>query len=38
VLRGLGVRFLDILDGRQFLRNEIEKHFRGKISYLLGNS
>ena len=38
VLRGLGVRFLDILDGRQFLRNEIEKHFKGRISHLLGNS
>ncbi|HYA03555.1 MAG TPA: PilZ domain-containing protein [Syntrophobacteria bacterium] len=38
VLRGLGVRFLEILDGRQFLRNEIERHVKGKISYLLGNS
>lgn len=38
VLRGLGVRFLEVLDGRQFLRVEIEKHFRGKISHLLGNS
>ncbi len=38
VLRGLGVRFLEILDGRQFLRSEIERHVKGKISHLLGNS
>jgi hypothetical protein len=38
VIRGLGVRFLEILDGRQFLRNEIKRHVKGKISYLLGNS
>ena len=38
VIRGLGVRFHEILDGRQSLRNEIEKHFKGKISHLLGNS
>jgi len=38
VIRGLGVRFHEILDGRQFLRNEIEKHFKGRISHLLGNS
>ena len=35
VLRGLGVRFLEILDGRQFLRNEIEKHFKATKSDLL---
>jgi hypothetical protein len=38
VLRGLGVRFLEILDGRQFLRSEIERHVKGRISHLLGNS